>query len=375
MTFPLHDVLLLLKKEVKTYQVPVVDLIATQTNDPFKILVATLLSARTKDEVTAAAAGRLFARADTATTLARLTTEELERLIYPVGFYRNKARFLRQLPTVLQERFNGAVPRDLDSLLTLPGVGRKTANLVLAVAFGIPAICVDTHVHRIMNIWGVVKTETPLQTEMALQQILPPPSWAEVNSILVAFGQGTCTPVRPHCDCCVIACWCPRLGVTPRTIKAVNKGRGMQQTTEKKFVSWNVNGIRAGLKNGLLDVLREFDADIVAFQEIKAQPEQLPPSLQNIDGYHAFWNPAKKKGYAGTAVLSKMAPLKVWYGLGEPGFDEEGRVLTLEFSDFYFINVYAPNAQPELKRLAFKQCFNQALLAHMDRLARSKSLV
>ncbi|MCL2789705.1 MAG: exodeoxyribonuclease III [Desulfobulbus sp.] len=375
MTFPLQDVLALLKKEVQEYQVPVVDLIAAQTSDPFKILVATLLSARTKDEVTAAASRRLFARAGTVEELARLTVEELEQLIYPVGFYRNKARFLKQLPMVLQERFFGAIPQDIDALVSLPGVGRKTANLVLAVAFGKAAICVDTHVHRIMNIWGVVKTATPLQTEMALRRILPEQSWAEVNSILVAFGQGTCTPVRPHCDRCVVTSWCPRMGVTPRAVQAAGKRMALRRMEEKKFVSWNVNGIRAAMQKGLLEVLRGFDADIVALQEIKAQPEQLPAPLQHIDGYHAFWNPAQKKGYAGTAVLSKRAPLQVWHGLDEPRFDEEGRVLTLEFADFYFINVYTPNAQPELRRLAFKQDFNQALLAHMDRLARVKSLV
>ncbi|WP_028318692.1 exodeoxyribonuclease III [Desulfobulbus elongatus] len=149
----------------------------------------------------------------------------------------------------------------------------------------------------------------------------------------------------------------------------------MPQTTEKKFVSWNVNGVRAAMKNGLLEVLRDLDADIVALQEIKVQPEQLPEQLRSVDGYQVFWNPAKKKGYSGTAILTKTAPLQVWYGLDVPRFDEEGRVLTLEFADFYFINVYAPNAQPELKRLSFKQDFNQALLAHMDRLARTKSLV
>ena len=375
MTFPLHDVLLLLKEEVRAYQVPVVDLIAAQTSDPFKILVATLLSARTKDEVTAAAAGRLFAQAGTVDDLARLTVEELERLIYPVGFYRNKARFLKQLPAVLRERFGGAVPQDLDALVTLPGVGRKTANLVLAVAFRQPAICVDTHVHRIMNIWGVVQTETPLQTEMALRQVLAKPFWLEVNAIVVAFGQGTCTPVRPHCDRCVVAPWCPRIGVTPRTVKTAKTKTSPRQAPDKKLVSWNVNGVRAAMEKGLLTVLRDFDADIVALQEIKALPEQVPASLQQLDGYHAFWNPAQKKGYSGTAVLSRTAPLQVWHGLGEPRFDEEGRVLTLEFADFYFVNVYAPNAQPELKRLAFKQDFNQALLAHMDRLARVKSLV
>jgi len=372
MTFPLADVLSLLEREVSGYQVPVVDLIAAQTRDPFKILVATMLSARTKDEVTATASRRLFARAGTVDALAGLTIAELEKLIYPVGFFRNKAKFLAQLPAVLKERFAGGVPQEIDSLLTLPGVGRKTANLVRAVAFGKPAICVDTHVHRIMNIWGVVQTATPLQTEMALRQIVPERCWAGINSTLVAFGQGTCTPLRPHCDSCVIEALCPKIGVTPRTVK----GReSMRQPAEKKFVSWNVNGLRAALKNGLLEVLREFDADIVALQEIKAQPDQLPESLSSIDGYQVYWNPAKKKGYAGTAVFTKTAPLQVWYGLDVPPLDEEGRVLTLEFADFYFINVYSPNAQPELKRLAFKQDFNQALLAHMGRLSSKKSMV
>jgi exodeoxyribonuclease-3 len=372
MTFPLDQILPLLEHEVSGYQVPVVDLIATQTHDPFKILVATILSARTKDEVTATASRRLFARAETVEELSRISVEELEKLIYPVGFFRNKAKFLSELPAALNQRFAGAVPQDIDSLLTLPGVGRKTANLVVAVAFNKPAICVDTHVHRIMNIWGYVQTATPLQTEMALREKLPEQYWIGINAILVAFGQGTCKPVRPHCDRCVIAAWCPKIGVTPR---GVNEKAAMLVSAGKKFVSWNVNGLRAALKNGFFKVLGDFDADIVALQEIKIQPDQLPDTLRSVDGYYVFWNPAKKKGYAGTAVLTKIAPLQVWYGLDSPRFDEEGRVLTLEFPDFYFINIYSPNAQPELKRLAFKQDFNRALRDHMDRLSRNKSMV
>jgi exodeoxyribonuclease-3 len=151
--------------------------------------------------------------------LARLTVAELERLIYPVGFFRNKARFLCELPKVLHERFDGKVPDSIDALVSLPGVGRKTANLVVAVAFDKPAICVDTHVHRIMNIWGVVATATPLQTEMALRETLPERYWKELNSVLVAFGQGTCKPVSPHCDRCIIEQWCPKIGVSPRVNK------------------------------------------------------------------------------------------------------------------------------------------------------------
>ena len=372
MTFPIDEIIATLDREVSGYQVPIVDLIATQTRDPFKVLVATILSARTKDEVTAAACRRLFARASNVVELSQLTVHELEKIIYPVGFFRNKARFLRALPAVLQERFGGVVPNDIESLLTLPGVGRKTANLVVAVAFSKPAICVDTHVHRIMNIWGYVQTTTPLQTEMVLRQKLPERYWIRINAILVAFGQGTCKPLYPHCDRCVIAALCPKIGVRPRKTseKAI-----VQTEKAKKFVSWNVNGIRAALKNGFLAVLGDFDADIFALQEIKIQTEQLPDELKTIPAYQAFWCPAQKKGYAGTAILSKLAPLRVLYGLDCQEFDDEGRVLTLEFPDFYFVNVYSPNAQPELKRLAFKLDFNRALQAFLERLRKEKSVV
>ncbi len=372
MTFPIETIIPVLEHEVRSYQVPVVDLIAIQTKDPFKVLVATILSARTKDDVTAGAARRLFARAGTVEELAQLSVEELEKIIFPVGFFRNKAKFLCKLPKVLNEQFGGRVPHDIESLLKLPGVGRKTANLVLAVAFNEPAICVDTHVHRIMNIWGYVQTTTPLQTEMALRDTLPRQYWTRINSILVAFGQGTCRPLRPHCDACVIAERCPKIGVTPRkVIESVS----MQTKATKKFVSWNVNGLRAALKNGFFDVFQDLDADIFALQEIKIQPEQLPDEFKNIPGYQAFWHSATKKGYAGTAVLSKIEPLQVTYGLNRQEFDDEGRVLTLEFPDYYFVNIYSPNAQPALKRLVFKQDFNQALLAYLNRLRMNKSVV
>lgn len=372
MTFPFETIFPLLRQEVSTYQVPIVDLIATQTRDPYKVLVATILSARTKDEVTAEVSRRLFARAGTVEALARLTVAELERLIYPVGFFRNKARFLSELPKALHERFGGMVPDTIDALVSLPGVGRKTANLVVAVAFDKPALCVDTHVHRITNIWGMVATTTPLQTEMALREKVPERYWKELNSVLVAFGQGTCKPVSPHCDRCIIEQWCPKIGVIPRTKK---KTATPSVSADKRFVSWNVNGLRAALNNGFLDTLRELDPDILALQEIKVQPEQLPEALRNLDGYHLYWNPAKKKGYAGTAVFSRIQPIRVWCGLDGWLDDDEGRVLNLEFTDFFLINVYSPNAQPELKRLAFKQEFNKALLAHMESLSQKKAMV
>lgn len=372
MTINIDQAISLVKKEVVNYKVPVVDLIAVQTDDPFKVLVATILSARTKDEVTAVAAQRLFTKAETADQLALLSVSQLEKIIFPVGFYRNKAKYLHALPQVLEDEFGGKVPQSVETLLRLPGVGRKTANLVVAVAFKKPAICVDTHVHRIMNIWGYVATKTPLQTEMELRKKLPQRYWLEINSILVAFGQGLCKPQRPHCDRCVLETSCPKIGVTPRRKKQIGRKKSDKGLY---FVSWNVNGLRAALNKEFLDIFHKFDADIFAVQEIKAMPEQLPDSVLNIAGYHIYWNPAQRKGYSGTAIFSKKEPLRVLYGLGEKEFDEEGRVLILEYEDFYFINTYFPNAQPALKRIDYKRKFNRALFAFIEELQQSKSVV
>lgn len=377
MTFPLDTVISLLEEEVRGLQVPVVDLIATQTKDPFKVLVATILSARTKDEVTAAAARRLFARALTPEELATLSVTELEELIYPVGFFRNKAKCLSQLPKALATHFQGKVPSTIEELVTLPGVGRKTANLVRAVAFSLPAICVDTHVHRIMNIWGYVQTTTPLQTEMALREKLPQQYWLRINSLLVAFGQAVCRPIAPHCDVCRIKPFCPQLGVIPRKQRKESPLMPSAQHGQC-FVSWNVNGLRAALGKGFLEMTGTFNADIVALQEIKAHSSQLPQkALETLtrQGYQQFWHPAEKKGYAGTAVLSKTAPLQVHYGIGASDIDREGRVLTLEFSDYYLINAYFPNAQPGLRRMDFKQAFNQAMLVYLNGLRQEKTVV
>ncbi|MBU2537991.1 MAG: exodeoxyribonuclease III [Proteobacteria bacterium] len=408
MDFPLPKVLKILSKEVAGYAVPIVDLIAVQTKDPYKVLVATILSARTKDETTAKAAARLFAEAPDLAGLAALSEEHLARLIFPVGFYKNKAGFLARLPSVLASEFDNRIPDAVEPLTRLPGVGRKTANLVVAVAFKKPAICVDTHVHRIMNIWGYVETKTPLETEMALREKLPPQYWLTINSTLVAFGQGTCRPVAPHCDRCVIAKHCPQIGVKPRKVlrQAQHKrniqsikqsslrpepfdqaqvslvegpfSQTHQKTTEdgmRKFVSWNVNGLRAVEKKGFVEILTKLNADLVALQEIKAMPEQLPETLKNIPGYTPYWFSAQKKGYAGVATYSKELPLSVIYGIDHKDHDYEGRVLTLEFGDFFFVNAYFPNAQHGLLRMDYKLQFNNDLLAFAKSLAAKKSVV
>ena len=218
MSISLISFLLALEQEVTKYNTPVVDLIAVQTRDPFKVLVATILSARTRDQTTAKASSRLFDKAPDIHSLARLSEKEIRRLIHPVGFFKNKAKYLHRLPDALKP-YDCSVPDELDELLKLPGVGRKTANLVLSVAFDQPAICVDTHVHRIMNIWNFVNTKNPEATEKVLREILPVEYWKKINSILVAFGQELCKPVGPQCDSCLFKGDCPQKGVTPRRIK------------------------------------------------------------------------------------------------------------------------------------------------------------
>ncbi len=177
------------------------------------MLVGTIISARTKDETTTEVVRRLFAHVHTSDDLEKLSVEQLEKLVHPAGFYRNKARHLSELPGVLRRKFGGEIPRTIDELVQLPGVGRKTANLVLAVAFRIPAVCVDVHVNRIMNRLGYVRTTTPLETEMALRQKLPQRYWLEFNSLLVSFGQNLCHPRNPRCDRCPVYGECERVGV------------------------------------------------------------------------------------------------------------------------------------------------------------------
>jgi len=173
-----------------------------------------MISLRTNDEVTAAASVRLLARAGSARELAGLSEATIARLIYPAGFYRTKARHLRQAARLLAERHAGRVPPAMEDLLALPGVGRKTANLVRNLGFGLPGICVDTHVHRISNRLGWVRTRTPLETERALEAVLPRRYWITINEYLVAFGQRTCAPLSPKCSACPIRGRCARVGVT-----------------------------------------------------------------------------------------------------------------------------------------------------------------
>ena len=202
-----------LKEHFHSVKTPVVDLIKIKTDDPFKVLVATILSARTKDETTAKVAEKLFQKVNKAEDFDKLTYEELDKIITPVGFHRVKAKHLKQLPKVLKEKFNGKIPEEIDELMVIPGVGRKTANLVRAVAFQKPAVCVDVHVHRICNRWGYVKTKNPTETEFALRELLPKKYWLIINDLLVTYGQNRCTPQSPRCSECPIAEYCARTGV------------------------------------------------------------------------------------------------------------------------------------------------------------------
>jgi endonuclease-3 len=177
-------------------------------------LISCLLSLRTQDKTTWNASTRLFQKADTPEAMLTLSEAEIREAIFPVGFYRRKAQVILHVSHALLERFGGEVPRDLDELLSLKGVGRKTANLVLTVAYGLPGICVDTHVHRITNRWGYVRTNDPDATEQALRRRLPKEYWIELNDLLVPYGQAVCKPISPFCTTCALTAMCPRIGVT-----------------------------------------------------------------------------------------------------------------------------------------------------------------
>jgi len=207
-------VLARLRRAAPAWDTTALAAVARETaRDPFRILIGCLLSLRTKDETTGPASARLFALADTPAGILALPARTIERVIFPVGFYRTKARVLHRVCRDLIERFDGRVPSHLDDLLTLHGVGRKTANLVVTFAFGLPGICVDTHVHRISNRLGWIRTRTPAHTEAALRQRLPRRHWIGLNDLLVSFGQNLCRPTSPHCSCCPVQDLCPRVGV------------------------------------------------------------------------------------------------------------------------------------------------------------------
>ena len=203
-----------LEEEMKAWETPLVDAMAATGDDPFRILIATILSLRTRDTVTSVVSRKLFERADTPEAILALPRETLREIIRPVGFYNNKTDTIRKICQQLLDKYGGAVPDELHELLKLPGVGRKTANLVVIAGYNKPGICVDTHVHRISNRFGYVKTKNADKTELALRKKLPPDLWRDINRLLVSLGQNICHPTSPKCSICAINDLCPRLNVT-----------------------------------------------------------------------------------------------------------------------------------------------------------------
>ncbi|HET8721691.1 MAG TPA: endonuclease III [Nitrospira sp.] len=211
----IHSAIRILRREVRRWQEPVVGVVARESDrDPFRILISCLLSLRTKDKTTSEASARLFALGRTPFGLLKLSRRRIERAIYPVGFYRTKAKAIHAICRRLLAVYDGKVPQSIDELTTLPGVGRKTANLVVTVGYRKPGICVDIHVHRISNRWGYVKTRTPEETEYALRARLPKRYWITFNDLLVPYGQNLCQPVSPFCSRCKLVDMCDRVGVT-----------------------------------------------------------------------------------------------------------------------------------------------------------------
>lgn len=212
----IHTAVRILRREAPKWQTPVVTLIAEASDSPFKVLISCILSLRTQDSTTAQASRRLFALADSPQSMARLTAKKIEQAIFPVGFYRTKAKTILEICRNLIQNYSGRVPDEIDELLKFKGVGRKTANLVVTLGYNKPGICVDTHVHRISNRWGYIKTATPEKTEAALREKLPKRYWIEYNDLLVSFGQQLCRPISPLCSRCPVAKYCSQIGVTVR---------------------------------------------------------------------------------------------------------------------------------------------------------------
>lgn len=210
----IHEMMTALRVAASAWQLSVVDALAQRAETPYKILITTMLSLRTQDSTTGPASERLFALADTPAAMLTLSAETIERAIYPVGFYKIKAQNVLIASRILLQKYDGRVPNTIEELVELPGVGRKVANLVLTMGYGLPGICVDTHVHRITNRWGYVQTKTPEQTEFALRAKLPPQYWIEINGNLVMFGQNICHPTSPRCSQCPLSARCDRVGVT-----------------------------------------------------------------------------------------------------------------------------------------------------------------
>ena len=212
----IHTAMRILRREVPKWDTPVVTLMAETYESPFRVLISCILSLRTQDATTAKASHRLFAVADSPQAMIKLTAKKIAKLIYPVGFYKTKARNILDICRTIIADYDGKVPDEIDELLKFKGVGRKTANLVVTLGYGKPGICVDSHVHRISNRWGYVKTKTPEKTEVALRDKLPKQYWIEYNNLLVNFGQHLCRPISPLCSECLIKKYCKQIGVSVR---------------------------------------------------------------------------------------------------------------------------------------------------------------
>ncbi len=209
----IDKIIKILKKSIKQWKVPIVTQVAEDGRDPFKVLISCILSLRTKDDTTAAASSRLFKIADNPAKMLKIKDRTMEKTIYPVGFYKTKTKNIKSICRILVDKYECRVPDEIDELLKLKGVGRKTANLVVTLGYNKLGICVDTHVHRISNRLGYISTTTPEKTEFALRKKLPQKHWIIYNDLLVTFGQNLCKPISPLCSICPIYDCCDRVGV------------------------------------------------------------------------------------------------------------------------------------------------------------------
>lgn len=332
---------------------------------PFKALISSMISTQTKEERTIVATNSLFDVADNPYDMVLLSEEELANLIAQASFYNIKAKnILEACEQIIKNE--GYVPQTIEELMNFKGVGWKVATLTLAIGYHDPdIICVDTHVDRISKRLGLIDANVKgaKRIEEELKKVLPREYWQSWNGLMVPFGRKICKPIGPKCSLCFLEQLCEKIGVVKKTISENSK-----EIQDILMLSWNVNGIRSIQKKNFLNWLKNTSPDILCLQETKAEKFQLNSELVHPTGYYAYWNGAMKKGYSGTALLSRKKPLSVEFGLGIEEFDREGRTIIARYHDFVLINCYFPNGGRDHSRLAFKLAFYEAFLDKCNQL-------
>lgn len=350
-------------------------------DQPFKALIASMISTQTKEERTIVAVSSLFNVADNPYDIILLSKEKLASIIAQASFYNIKAKnILKVCKRVIEN--GGHVPQTMEELIKFEGVGWKVAALTLEIGYNnSDNICVDTHVDRVSKRLGLVGVDVKKakRIDEELRKVLPREYWKSWNGLMVSFGREICKSIGPKCSQCFLGQFCPKIGVV-KNLSERDQCLSVEKYLQREpgnilLLSWNVNSIRSIQKKNFMNWLMNINPDILCLQETKAEKSQLSSYLAQPSGYYAYWNGATKRGYSGTALLSRKEPLSVEFGLGVTEFDQEGRTIIARYPDFILINCYFPNGGRDHSRLAFKLAFYDAFLTKCEQLRTQGDIV